>query len=111
MEAGFSKFSRFGESRVVLLLQVKYIKESGMLNVSSIMLLQSYLVIRCFCILSLLECCKFEQFSVLTVFCFAQVNELICVEKFEDFPQLGRFTLRDEGTALWLQVLFTVARQ
>ncbi|CAK9206057.1 unnamed protein product [Sphagnum troendelagicum] len=26
-----------------------------------------------------------------------QVNELICVEKFEDFPQLGRFTLRDEG--------------
>jgi hypothetical protein len=26
------------------------------------------------------------------------VNELICVEKFEDFPQLGRFTLRDEGT-------------
>ncbi|KAJ7568170.1 hypothetical protein O6H91_01G021200 [Diphasiastrum complanatum] len=26
-----------------------------------------------------------------------QVNALICVEKFEDFPQLGRFTLRDEG--------------
>ncbi|BBM96797.1 peptide chain release factor subunit 3 [Marchantia polymorpha subsp. ruderalis] len=26
-----------------------------------------------------------------------QVNEPICVEKFEDFPQLGRFTLRDEG--------------
>jgi peptide chain release factor subunit 3 len=26
-----------------------------------------------------------------------QVNELICVERFEDFPQLGRFTLRDEG--------------
>ncbi|KAL2649746.1 hypothetical protein R1flu_017874 [Riccia fluitans] len=25
-----------------------------------------------------------------------QVNEAICVEKFEDFPQLGRFTLRDE---------------
>jgi len=26
-----------------------------------------------------------------------KVDELICVEKFEDFPQLGRFTLRDEG--------------
>lgn len=26
-----------------------------------------------------------------------QVNQLICVEKFDDFPQLGRFTLRDEG--------------
>ncbi|KAG0577635.1 hypothetical protein KC19_5G168800 [Ceratodon purpureus] len=26
-----------------------------------------------------------------------QVSQLICVEKFEDFPQLGRFTLRDEG--------------
>eukprot|EP00249_Psilotum_nudum_P023933 c29030_g2_i3 orf=972-2195(-) len=26
-----------------------------------------------------------------------QVNEAICVERFEDFPQLGRFTLRDEG--------------
>ncbi|KAL3702206.1 hypothetical protein R1sor_020228 [Riccia sorocarpa] len=26
-----------------------------------------------------------------------QVFEAICVEKFEDFPQLGRFTLRDEG--------------
>lgn len=26
-----------------------------------------------------------------------QVNDLICVEKFDDVPQLGRFTLRDEG--------------
>uniref|UniRef100_A0A0D6QWT2 Tr-type G domain-containing protein n=2 Tax=Araucaria cunninghamii TaxID=56994 RepID=A0A0D6QWT2_ARACU len=26
-----------------------------------------------------------------------QVNAPICVEKFSDFPQLGRFTLRDEG--------------
>lgn len=26
-----------------------------------------------------------------------QVNDIICVERFEDFPQLGRFTLRDEG--------------
>jgi len=25
------------------------------------------------------------------------VSQIICVEKFEDFPQLGRFTLRDEG--------------
>lgn len=27
----------------------------------------------------------------------SQVNNLICVEKFADFPQLGRFTLRTEG--------------
>ncbi|MCO5579516.1 hypothetical protein L7F22_033371 [Adiantum nelumboides] len=26
-----------------------------------------------------------------------QVNDVICVERFDDFPQLGRFTLRDEG--------------
>ncbi len=26
-----------------------------------------------------------------------QVEKLICVEKFENVPQLGRFTLRDEG--------------
>ncbi|CAI7858202.1 unnamed protein product, partial [Closterium sp. NIES-53] len=26
-----------------------------------------------------------------------QVSDPICVEKFSDFPQLGRFTLRDEG--------------
>jgi len=25
------------------------------------------------------------------------VNNLICIEKFSDFPQLGRFTLRTEG--------------
>eukprot|EP00245_Coleochaete_scutata_P005424 TRINITY_DN18943_c0_g1_i1.p1 TRINITY_DN18943_c0_g1~~TRINITY_DN18943_c0_g1_i1.p1 ORF type:complete len:675 (-),score=171.81 TRINITY_DN18943_c0_g1_i1:102-2126(-) len=30
------------------------------------------------------------------------VNEAICVEKFEDFPQLGRFTLRDEGKTVAL---------
>ncbi|KAJ1271015.1 hypothetical protein BS78_06G096300 [Paspalum vaginatum] len=31
------------------------------------------------------------------VVCRIQVNNLICVEKFSDFPQLGRFTLRTEG--------------
>eukprot|EP00252_Welwitschia_mirabilis_P023428 TRINITY_DN660_c0_g1_i1.p1 TRINITY_DN660_c0_g1~~TRINITY_DN660_c0_g1_i1.p1 ORF type:complete len:675 (-),score=129.06 TRINITY_DN660_c0_g1_i1:417-2384(-) len=31
------------------------------------------------------------------VVCRVQVNDTICVEKFSDFPQLGRFTLRDEG--------------
>lgn len=31
------------------------------------------------------------------VMCRIQVNDTICVEKFSDFPQLGRFTLRDEG--------------
>ncbi|XP_022766215.1 eukaryotic peptide chain release factor GTP-binding subunit ERF3A-like isoform X2 [Durio zibethinus] len=31
------------------------------------------------------------------VMCRIQVNNLICIEKFSDFPQLGRFTLRTEG--------------
>ncbi|CAO2834420.1 unnamed protein product [Amaranthus hypochondriacus] len=31
------------------------------------------------------------------VVCRVQVNNMICVEKFSDFPQLGRFTLRTEG--------------
>lgn len=31
------------------------------------------------------------------VVCRIQVNNMICVEKFSDFPQLGRFTLRTEG--------------
>ncbi|KAK2648000.1 hypothetical protein Ddye_015489 [Dipteronia dyeriana] len=31
------------------------------------------------------------------VLCRVQVNNLICIEKFSDFPQLGRFTLRTEG--------------
>ncbi|KAL9245149.1 hypothetical protein vseg_018831 [Gypsophila vaccaria] len=31
------------------------------------------------------------------VICRIQVNNLICVEKFADFTQLGRFTLRTEG--------------
>ncbi|XP_072986454.1 uncharacterized protein [Typha latifolia] len=31
------------------------------------------------------------------VVCRIQVNNLICIENFADFPQLGRFTLRTEG--------------
>ncbi|KAJ4765499.1 GTP binding Elongation factor Tu family protein [Rhynchospora pubera] len=31
------------------------------------------------------------------VVCCIQVNNLICIENFSDFPQLGRFTLRTEG--------------
>lgn len=31
------------------------------------------------------------------VVCRVQVNSMICIEKFSDFPQLGRFTLRTEG--------------
>ncbi|KZV21732.1 hypothetical protein F511_02890 [Dorcoceras hygrometricum] len=31
------------------------------------------------------------------VLCRVQVNNLICIETFSDFPQLGRFTLRTEG--------------
>ena len=29
-----------------------------------------------------------------------QVEKLICIEKFENVPQLGRFTLRDEGRTI-----------
>lgn len=28
------------------------------------------------------------------------VPQSICLERFEDFPQLGRFTLRDEGKSI-----------
>ncbi|XP_020401650.1 eukaryotic peptide chain release factor GTP-binding subunit ERF3A isoform X2 [Zea mays] len=38
------------------------------------------------------------------VVCRIQVNNLICIEKFSDFPQLGRFTLRTEGKASSLEV-------
>ncbi|VFQ66622.1 unnamed protein product [Cuscuta campestris] len=31
------------------------------------------------------------------VVCLIQVNNMICIEKFNDFSQLGRFTLRTEG--------------
>ncbi|XVF40197.1 hypothetical protein PTKIN_Ptkin01aG0092200 [Pterospermum kingtungense] len=34
------------------------------------------------------------------VVCRVQVNNLICIEKFSDFPQLGRFTLRTEGKTI-----------
>ncbi|KAL3626640.1 hypothetical protein CASFOL_030189 [Castilleja foliolosa] len=32
--------------------------------------------------------------------CRVQVNNLICIEKFSDFAQLGRFTLRTEGRTI-----------
>ncbi|PKU75763.1 Elongation factor 1-alpha C [Dendrobium catenatum] len=34
------------------------------------------------------------------VVCRVQVNNLICIENFADFPQLGRFTLRSEGKTI-----------
>ncbi|KAF5193431.1 Elongation factor 1-alpha [Thalictrum thalictroides] len=34
------------------------------------------------------------------VVCRIQVSNIICVEKFSDFPQLGRFTLRSEGKTI-----------
>ncbi|ERM93945.1 hypothetical protein AMTRI_Chr12g272070 [Amborella trichopoda] len=34
------------------------------------------------------------------IVCRIQVNNMICVEKFSDFPQLGRFTLRSEGKTI-----------
>ena len=32
-----------------------------------------------------------------SVICRIQLSNMICVEKFSDFQQLGRFTLRTEG--------------
>ena len=32
--------------------------------------------------------------------CRIQVSQPICVELFKEFPQLGRFTLRDEGKTI-----------
>ncbi|XP_028948169.1 uncharacterized protein [Malus domestica] len=34
------------------------------------------------------------------VVCKIQVGNMICIEKFADFPQLGRFTLRTEGKTI-----------
>ncbi|KAL7104742.1 hypothetical protein ACP275_07G002000 [Erythranthe tilingii] len=34
------------------------------------------------------------------IVCRVQVNNLICIEKFSDFPQMGRFTLRTEGKTI-----------
>jgi hypothetical protein len=31
-----------------------------------------------------------------------ETTALVCVERFSDYPQLGRFTLRDEGTTFLL---------
>uniref|UniRef100_A0A5B6ZBI8 Putative eukaryotic peptide chain release factor GTP-binding subunit ERF3A n=1 Tax=Davidia involucrata TaxID=16924 RepID=A0A5B6ZBI8_DAVIN len=39
------------------------------------------------------------------VLCRIQVNNLICIEKFSDFAQLGRFTLRTEGKTVTLTLL------
>ena len=33
----------------------------------------------------------------------------ICIERFSDYPQLGRFTLRDEGTSVGLAVSLTLS--
>nr|GMC72256.1 eukaryotic peptide chain release factor GTP-binding subunit ERF3A-like isoform X1 [Ipomoea batatas] len=43
------------------------------------------------------------------VVCRIQVNSLICIEKFSDFAQLGRFTLRTEGLELILSFLLHMA--
>lgn len=29
-----------------------------------------------------------------------EVGELVCAETYKDYPQLGRFTLRDQGTTI-----------
>lgn len=36
------------------------------------------------------------------------MNNLICIEKFADFPQLGRFTLRTEGDIFILYLLYFI---
>ncbi|KAJ7283684.1 P-loop containing nucleoside triphosphate hydrolase protein [Mycena rebaudengoi] len=34
-----------------------------------------------------------------------ETSALVCVERFADYPQLGRFTLRDEGTSRFLNTI------
>lgn len=37
---------------------------------------------------------------------------VICMEPFKDFPQMGRFTLRDEGMhAIWQSIFFVLSVQ
>ena len=36
-----------------------------------------------------------------------QSEDIICMETFKDHPQLGRFTLRDEGKISWYFFSFT----
>uniref|UniRef100_M4DJ93 Eukaryotic peptide chain release factor GTP-binding subunit n=1 Tax=Brassica campestris TaxID=3711 RepID=M4DJ93_BRACM len=43
------------------------------------------------------------------VVCRIQVTNSICVEKFSDFPQLGRFTLRTEGSLLGTTMMVSPA--
>lgn len=35
------------------------------------------------------------------VIAILQTSGVICVENFKDFPQMARFTLRDEGKVVW----------
>eukprot|EP00243_Klebsormidium_subtile_P004384 TRINITY_DN18366_c0_g1_i1.p1 TRINITY_DN18366_c0_g1~~TRINITY_DN18366_c0_g1_i1.p1 ORF type:complete len:761 (-),score=242.13 TRINITY_DN18366_c0_g1_i1:546-2828(-) len=42
------------------------------------------------------------------VTCRIQVQEAICIELFSDFPQLGRFTLRDEGKTVAIGKVITL---
>ncbi|KAL6532514.1 hypothetical protein OROGR_014484 [Orobanche gracilis] len=46
----------------------------------------------------------FVKKSALVV-CRIQVNNLICIEKFSDFAQLGRFTLRTEGKTVAVGII------
>lgn len=48
----------------------------------------------------------FLYYMVWSSKCVFQVNNLICIEKFSDFPQLGRFTLRTEGN--WYAILHLI---
>ncbi|KAJ1722021.1 translation termination factor GTPase eRF3 [Coemansia erecta] len=39
-----------------------------------------------------------------------EVHKAVCIEKFADFPQLGRFTLRDEGNTIAIGKVLRVAK-
>lgn len=40
-----------------------------------------------------------------------QVAQVICIERFQDFPQLGRFTLRDEGKTVAIGKVTDISTQ
>ncbi|KAJ1813838.1 translation termination factor GTPase eRF3, partial [Coemansia sp. RSA 2598] len=39
-----------------------------------------------------------------------EVNKTVCAEKFSDFPQLGRFTLRDKGNTIAVGKILRIAK-
>lgn len=59
---------------------------------------KGFMILQCRNVKFFADNISFDDFSSLEN--ISQVNNMICIEKFSDFPQLGRFTLRTEGDKL-----------